>query len=470
MTRPSTSGLNRLRINRRILGTQWLSAAGFGLVGAVLSGWTNPSRREEISATPDKPVVIVGAGIAGLAAAVELRAAGFRDVIVLEARNRIGGRIWTSKIGDYIPIDLGASWVHGITGNPIAELANKHSIGMHPTDYENATIHFRHTAEALQSYDEVLEEFWQVARQRPHDSLSVVYERFVSKSSMSISERRFLAYVLSTSIEHEIGADISDLSLANVSGGKDWPGHDALFPAGYGQIVDVLATNLDIRRGQAVKAIDYTGSDVVLHTVTDEKIEAASVIVTVPLGVLKKGTLTFTPPLPQTVQRAIDGLDMGVLNKTCLLFEDIFWPSDVELIGYVNTDPGQWAETISMYPYTQQPILVMFNAGTYATQTETMTDVEVVDAALEALSDMYGSIPPPKDALITRWRSDPWSYGSYSYVPVGSTFEYHADLTKPIQGRVFLAGEATHAEYPATVHGAFLSGVRAARLVSAGSD
>ena len=190
-------------------------------------------------------------------------------------------------------------------------------------------------------------------------------------------------------------------------------------------------------------------------------------MVTVPLGVLKKGAIVFTPALPPAKQRAIDDLGMGVLNKTCLLFDDIFWPPDVDLIGYVGARPGRWAETVSLYPYTRQPILMMFNAGAYAVRTEAMADAEIVSEALAALVDIYGSVPPPKDALVTRWRSDPWSYGSYSYVPVGSSFAQYAELAAPIDGRVFLAGEATHEEYPATVHGAFLSGVRAARRIAA---
>ena len=244
------------------------------------------------------------------------------------------------------------------------------------------------------------------------------------------------------------------------------PGGDALFPGGYRQIVDVLAAGLDIRTGAAVARVDYGGPGVVLTTAAGESMEAASVVVTVPLGVLKKGAVTFTPALPPETQVAIDSLGMGVLNKTCLLFDELFWPPDVELIGHVGTRPGQWAETVSLYPYTGQPVLMMFNAGAYGARMEAMADAEVVGAALAALRDMYGSVPPPKDVLVTRWRSDPWSYGSYSYVPAGSSFGHHAELSRPVENRVLFAGEATHPDYPATVHGAFLSGVRAARRIT----
>ena len=131
---------------------------------------------------------------------------------------------------------------------------------------------------------------------------------------------------------------------------------------------------------------------------------------------------------------------MGVLNKTCLLFEDVFWEPGVEAIGYVGADTGQWAETLSLHPYTDQPILMMFNAAAYGAEIERLADREIIAEATAALADMYGPVPQPTDALVTRWGSDPWTHGSYSYVPVGSSFERYAALGEPIGDRVFIRG------------------------------
>lgn len=409
-------------------------------------------------------VVIVGAGIAGLAAATALRDMGLRDVVVLEARDRIGGRIWTDRIGQGIPVDLGASWIHGVEGNPIAAIAAENGIDITPTDYDNASVHFHGGSEAHPTRNRVVRGFWTLARSARSRPLHAVYEQYAR--SLAEEDRHYLAYMLNTVVEHEFGADISDLSFASVTGGGSFAGDDALFAAGYVQIIDRLAQGMDIRLEHPVTQIDYAGPSAVLRTRPGPTFEAAAAIVTVPLGVLKSGSPVFQPALPRRKRRAIDQLGMGVLNKTCLLFDDVFWQEDVELISYVGAETGQWAETLNLYPYTGQPILMMFNAGSYGARIEAMPEAEVVSQALGALTDMYGSVPRPKDAVITRWRSDPWSYGSYSYVPVGSSFRRHFDLARPVDGKVFFAGEATHRDYPATVHGAFLSGVRAASEVA----
>ena len=452
---------------RRDFITRGLGAAGLGTAAAMLPGCgiAHPGGLPTAS-TRAGTVAVVGAGIAGLATAAELRAMGFEDVMVLEARDRIGGRIWTASIGDGVPVDLGASWIHGIADNPIAAIASENDIDLKNTDYGNETVHV-HGDAALPKRGRVLNGFWKLARRRPRTALRAIYEKYVTEVALGEADRRYLAYVLNTSIEHEFAADLGDLSFRSITGGKAWAGRDAVFPGGYEQIVDVLAADLDIRVGQAVTSIDHAGPGVVLTTASGDTIEARTVVVTVPLGVLKAGTIEFRPALPERKQRAIGRLGMGVLNKACLLFDDVFWPKDVELIGYVGPETGRWAETLNLYPYTQQPIVMMFNAAAYGRKMEELSDAEITAEALAALADMYGPVPRPTDVRITRWGSDPWAYGSYSYVPAGSSFRQHAEFARPVGSRIFFAGEATHQDYPATVHGAFLSGARAGREVAA---
>lgn len=454
------------RLTRRTFVKGALGVAGFApfASGIRLRGAAEPDAERR-----NRPVVIVGAGAAGLAAATELQASGFDDVVLLEARDRIGGRIWTDTIGGDIPIDLGASWIHGVDGNPISAIARENDIATHPTDYDNDAVHFHGVGEPGSTVAQALGRFRRLAEEQPGATLGSVYERYLATYAPDASGKRYLEYLLNTMLEHEFGADLGDLSLESIEGGSTFGGPDVVFPGGYRQIVDTLAGGLAIRLGQAVTEVDYSGANIVVRTADGATFEAAAVIVTVPLGVLKKGLVSFHPALPSRKGSAIAGLEMGVLNKTCLLFDDVFWDRDVELIGYVSARRGHWAETLNLYPYTGRPVLMMFNAGAYGARVERFSDGEIVAHALEALANMYGAVPRPRDARITRWRSDPWARGAYSYVPAGSSFERYAELAEPVHGKVFFAGEATHGDYPSTVHGAFLSGVRAARQIVASS-
>lgn len=442
------------------------AAAGLAASGMLGTGCGTLPRRGVADGRVQRSerVVVVGAGVAGLAAARELRRRGFGDVVVLEARDRIGGRVWTDWIGGSIPVDLGASWIHGVEGNPIAAIAGEHGIGLSPTDYDSDVVH-GHGGGAPSLTDELLKGFWTLAHRNPGADLRSLYERYVAAAELNAAQRRHLDYLLNVEIEHEFGADIGELSFRSIDGGEEFPGHDAVFPGGYGQIVDALASGLDIRCGNAVTAIDYGGSSVVLTTDEGANFEADKVVITVPLGVLKAGVISFWPELPGRHRRAMERLGMGTLNKTCVLFDEVFWNEDVEFIRYLGPRRGEWAETLNLHPSAGQPVLMMFNAGAYGVEVERLSDEETVGRALAALQDMHGSVPEPKDALVTRWHSDPWSRGAYSYVPVGTSYRQYAELGRPVEGRLFFAGEATHAEHPATVHGAFMSGVQAARWI-----
>ncbi len=469
--REHRAGAEPPRMNRRDFFKGALGVAGVVPAVSVLpkrgamSGVADRGGLNLGSAQRNRSVVIVGAGVAGLAAAGELRANGFDDVVVLEARDRIGGRVWTDTIGDGFPIDLGASWIHGIDGNPIAAIGRENNIATHRTDWGNGVFHYHDVGGPARSARRAMRDFWRLAEANPERSFQSVREELLTTMTGE-ADRHYLDYMLTTEIENEYAADLGDLSYRSVDGGGGFRGGDVVFPGGYRQIVDVLAKGVAVRRGQAVTEIDYSASTIVVTTAGGATFEADMVIVTVPLGVLKEDFIAFRPSLPVRKRDAIAKLEMGVLNKAYLLFDDVFWDREVERLQYVSADRGQWAETISLYPYMGQPILAMLNSAAYGTRLEQLSDREVVARAVAALSNMYGDVPPPRDARITRWRSDPWTHGSYSYVPAGSSFAEHAALGKPVGDKLFFAGEATSEDYPATVHGAYLSGVRAARQIS----
>ncbi|MEM0982139.1 MAG: FAD-dependent oxidoreductase, partial [Cyanobacteria bacterium P01_H01_bin.58] len=259
-------------------------------------------------------------------------------------------------------------------------------------------------------------------------------------------------------------ADMSELSTHYFDEGEPSEGDEVIFPEGYDALIDHLATDLDIRLNEIVTHVDYSGAAGVTIAASSGTFKADRVIVTLPIGVLKAGTVTFEPALPTPKQAAIETLGAGVLNKVYLQFADAFWQRQTHWISYISEPKGEFTTWFNLYQYTGEPILVAFNAGDFGRKIEAFTDDQIVDQAMQTLRRLYGeTIPNPTDVQITRWLRDPFARCSYSFPTVGMTDETRADLAAPIDNRVFFAGEATHSGYPATVHGAYLSGQRAAK-------
>lgn len=121
---------------------------------------------------------------------------------------------------------------------------------------------------------------------------------------------------------------------------------------------------------------------------------------------------------------------------------------------------------MNYYVYSQQPILMAINTGTFGQHLEQLADPKIIQQAMHALQTMYGEhIPQPEDYLITRWGDDPYTQGAYSYIPVGVSGKAYDAMATPIDDRLFFAGEATSRDYASTVHGAFLSGKREAKRI-----
>jgi monoamine oxidase len=285
-------------------------------------------------------VIIIGAGISGIAAARALKAKGY-NVLILEARNRVGGRIWTdNSLGT--PLDLGASWIHGINNNPIKQLADQFALKTLPTNYEarqifdvNGTPLSDNTDTTLSDrYETIYERVIAIQEQMLDDDLNDIswqnaLTQELSKENFSSTELQELYFSLNTELEHEYGADLNELSLFNFDEGSAFKGVDHLFSGGYGQLIDKLIIDgkltLNIRLNQVVKSIDYTQSKGVKVTTDKNVFSALAVLVTLPLGVLKANTVKFIPALPQTKQNSIKKLGFGTLNKTYFQFPNCFW-------------------------------------------------------------------------------------------------------------------------------------------------
>ena len=186
-------------------------------------------------------------------------------------------------------------------------------------------------------------------------------------------------------------------------------------------------------------------------------------IITLPLGVLKSGQVEFSPPLPTKKIDALRRLGMGVLDKLILRFPACFWPRESEWLEHAGERTGEWALFFNLFKHIGQPVLVAFNSGRFARALEEAPDHQIVEQCLAVLRTMFGpAVPSPESWLVTRWASDPFSLGSYTYVPAGGSGADMDALAEPVGGRLHFAGEATSRAQYATVQGAFFSGFRAA--------
>lgn len=417
-------------------------------------------------------VLVIGAGLAGLAAAKRLMDEGF-PVQLIEGRDRLGGRTWTSPLWPDAPVDLGASWIHGVESNPLTALAESLETPLVYTR-DDRVITYGLTGQPLTSeerelLDQLQERIYQ-AITRGQDtamdqSLKTVLEQGLDRPHQSPKIQKFLDFLLNSTIEQEYGGSLQALSAHWFDDDGRYGGEDGLFQEGYRVIVEALAQDLPIQLNQVVREIDWSGDRPQIMT-NQNTYGADHVIITLPLGVLKANQVAFVPPLPAAKQKAIAALGVGILNKCYLRFERVFWPEDTDWIEQVGEKTGWWTEWVNLAGATNLPILLGFNAATQGLEMETFTDGEIVASAMAALRHLFGEdIPEPVDFQITRWQADVFARGSYSFNALGSTPTMRQHLAAPLGDRLFFAGEATEAQHFATAHGAYLSGLRAAQEV-----
>ncbi|KAL7732987.1 hypothetical protein ACLKA6_002796 [Drosophila palustris] len=297
---------------------------------------------------------------------------------------------------------------------------------------------------------------------------------------------------------------LNNLSLKHWDQDDDFEfiGHHTTVRNGYSCVPVALTENIDIRLNSAVKEIKYNskGVEIVAENLKTSNSQvtykADLVVCTLTLGVLKvavadadeeshhANTVKFEPPLPDWKQQAIRRLGFGNLNKVVLCFDRIFWDPNANLFGHVGSTTASRGEMFLFWSISSTPVLLALVAGMAANIVESVTDDIIIGRCMSVLKNIFGntSVPQPKETVVTRWRSDQWARGSYSYVSVGSSGSDYDLLAAPViptksqephsskeaeeLPRLFFAGEHTIRNYPATVHGAYLSGLREAGRIA----
>lgn len=431
---------------------------------------------------PYHEVIIIGAGISGLEAASVLKANNI-DVMVLEARNRTGGRLFTTTM-DGAYTDLGGSWVHDVDNNVLANLASNLGVPLIPTPF---------TATALYDQGVLVDpaDVTEIFTYAPALLQSLLARQYVSCGAFNAAISCFInanippspaipyvTYAYNLMYAGWFAANTNYISsvvgpsLLNL-------GHDALPSIGYtnfiNKIFNISAMNIDLNT--IVTTIDYTKTNNVVISTNKEKYHAKYVIVTVPIGVLKANTITFVPSLPQDKQLAIQHIGVGSFNKIYLQFDNIFWDDTITLFLPYTANPAVNYYTIFNYAqFVNKPILLAFYVGDFSKALETQTDATIINSIMQQIRLIYPTAPDPVSYQITRWGLDPFAYGAYSYPTTETTAEDYLNMTTPVRNVLFFAGEAINTvtigavnsptvNKSGTADAAYLSGQNAANKI-----
>ncbi|OAA78073.1 lysine-specific histone demethylase 1 [Akanthomyces lecanii RCEF 1005] len=291
-------------------------------------------------------------------------------------------------------------------------------------------------------------------------------------------------------LEYSNATNLHNLSLRlwDIDAGNEWEGSHTMIVGGYQSVARGLLhcpTPLDITSKSPVKRISYHADSFVgpasIECEDGKVVEADSVVCTVPLGVLKHGNIEFDPPVPDWKSQAIERLGFGILNKVVLVYDRVFWEADRHIFGVLKDAPdpestsqheyrgsrGRFFQWFNVTNTTGMPCLLALMAGDAGFDTETTSNEALIREATETLRSVFGpDVPHPLEAVVTRWGSDPFARGSYSSAAPDMQPEDYDNMAKPL-GNLFFAGEHTIGTHPATVHGAYLSGLRAASEILA---
>ncbi|MGW5879627.1 flavin monoamine oxidase family protein [Nocardiopsis terrae] len=422
--------------------------------------------------------IVVGAGMAGLAAADRLAEQGER-VTVLEARDRTGGRIHSVRPWDGVTLDAGASWMRGEENNPLSRLVAE--VGARTAVFNRSTetaydpkgrrLLFDRHRRNLEDVNLLHEHmYWATVGASPEESMEEGINHALYDANLVRSRARDAAEIVHRLAEADHGADAEEIAFSAVASQHEFSGDDVVFPDGMGQLTDHLARGLDVRLEHVVLAVSHDGDGVGVRVDTpdgEETLTADRVLVTLPLGVLQAGRVDFEPALPADKQDSLERLGNGRLEKLFLRFDEVFW-GDAEVLVHLGTEEGAWFHWYAGQNVFGEPVLVSRNGGKAARFLARMDEGDVVEHAMASLRGMFKKAPDPVDHYLTHWMDDPFARGGFSFTAVGAGDGDRAALGEPIGDRVFFAGEATEIEHTATVHGALLSGRREAeRILSA---
>lgn len=426
----------------------------------------------------DADVLIIGAGAAGLAAARELSRAGLR-VIILEARERIGGRINTHF--DSWPIELGAEFVHGKPPETL-QIAERAHLKLQELPNRHWHMHngvLTKSSEFWSKVEKVMDEMSRYTG--PDQNFAAYLDHYRRKTHIEDIESIATLYVEGFHAAHSDQISVLGLNKTNKAAEEIEDDKQFRVENGYAPVVqslhdDAVAAGSVFHLNTAVEEVKWQRNQVeVLSGAGGFK--AGRLIVTLPLTLLQSSgeqtaRVRFTPALAE-IQDAANRLAMGQVVKVVMRFRDPFWEDSAELkdLTFIHALAEMWPTWWSQFP-VRAPLLVGWAGGTRADRLSLESEDALLDHAFESLSHIFRTSKSFLEQSLVEffaynWHKDPYSAGAYSYIPVGG-LDAQARLSEPLENTLFFAGEATNTEgHHGTVHGAIATGLRAARQVNA---
>ncbi|KAK4061428.1 hypothetical protein Trihar35433_9755 [Trichoderma harzianum] len=475
-------------------------------VVAVLAGWIPSVTAAPVSSNNDQTcrktsVAILGAGMAGITAAQALHNASVSDFVIIEYNDRIGGRAWHGGFGkksDGSPyvIEYGCNWIQGLGNpggpeNPVYTLAKKYHLANTYSDYDS-----------ILTYDETgFTDFSGLI-----DEYGTAYDKAAAKAGRLLVQNlqdQTMRAGLSTAGWNPKHGDMKKQAAEwwNWDWEAAFPPEESSFifgvagsnltfnqfsdannfvidPRGYSAIIDgeasTFLTKNDTRLllNTRITNITYSDHGVTVYNHDGSCVSADYAISTFSLGVLQSNAIGFSPQLPGWKQDAIQNFAMGTYTKVFLQFNETFWPEDTQYFLYASpTTRGYYPVWQSLSTEGFMPgsnIIFATVIGDESYRIEQQTDEETKAEAMEVLRQMFPNVTIPEPIAFTypRWASEPWSFGSYSNWPAGTSLLAHQNL-RANTGRLWFAGEATSAEYFGFLHGAWFEGREAGAQVAA---
>lgn len=420
---------------------------------------------------------MIGAGLAGLTVANALAHASV-ECVVLEARGRIGGRLYTADVGGSA-IDLGGSWIHHPEGNPLRRFAGEAGIDCRTGNpmpslaaFDCGTRRWLSPADIDESLTGVQVGFSKSlagmrTRLGPAASAAEGIDAYLATTGLTGDSLRRARQALNASIEADAASAAEDQSLTWLGTQQEYGGDyfGDLPEGGFASVVGAMAAGLEVRQEWPVVGVEWTDDKITVTSASGATETGSHVVVTVPLGVLKNNLPAFAPPLPSERTEVVRRLGFGRYEKVACAFDEPFWRtagwSHLVLFPAETAEPALWV--VDLDAFSGVPVLVC--------HTLHSATGHLADGATGATRWMTGMIaealgspcPDPVAVTVTGWAADPYAAGAYTHVPPGYSNADADLLGRPVGGRVLFAGEHTQSLRLGYADGAMTSGIREAK-------